>query len=128
MQRSGKAWPGVAMGMAAGLAVAAVAVLWVTHTDDAGRPARSPVPIEVVGERADGHTVLVHLRYSSCQEFDRIDVAEDARTVRLTAYVRDVPWCGTVPETSQVVPAWLGGPLAGRTVVDGRTGGAIRTG
>jgi hypothetical protein len=111
------------------LVVAAGGVLvWLPRGSDATRTPLRPVPIEDVGERTDGHTVVVYLTHSSCQEFDRIDVAEDAHTVRLTAYVRDVPWCGTAPETSQAVPVWLGGPLERRTVVDGRTGAVIHTG
>lgn len=110
--------------------LAAVAVVWLARTPDTARAPLTPVPIAAVGvvPLPDGRTVNVHLTYSSCQEFDRVDVAEDARTVRLTAYVHDLPSCGTVPTTSQVVPVWLSSPLWDRTVVDGDTGAPVRTG
>ncbi len=110
--------------MAAGAVLAAVAVAW---------PARAPddvrrIPIDSAADATDEAVVTVWLTYSSCDELLRIDVAEDARTVRLFALVHDrpSPTCGTSPITRQVVEVRLARPLEARSVVDGDTGGPIR--
>lgn len=104
--------------------LAAVAVAWPTRAPDDV----SQIPIDGAAGRSGDAVVSVWLTYSSCDEFLRIDVAEDARTVWLSAYVhaRRPLTCGTVAITEQVVQVRLAAPLEDRSVVDGRTRGPIR--
>ncbi|MFF5226560.1 hypothetical protein [Dactylosporangium sp. NPDC000521] len=109
------------IGLAAGLGVR-----WLTRGPDT-----TTTPITSVATAAgDGPELEVSLTYSSCHELDRIDVAENSRTVTLTARLRSrAPGsCGTVPTTTKTTPVPLKAPLDHRTVVDGTTGSPLRTG
>ena len=110
MRSNTKVW------LAAGVCgvLAAGAALW------ALRPDLTQVPIDRVDvvSGGDGRALRVHLTYSSCQEFVRLAYDETTRNVRLAAFVHDLPTCGTVPTTSQVVPLRLEYPLWDRPVLD----------
>ncbi|MEV4131282.1 hypothetical protein AB0J72_03860 [Dactylosporangium sp. NPDC049742] len=109
------------IGLAAGFGVR-----WLTRG-----PGTTTTPIASVATAAGNSPELeVSLTYSSCDALDHIDVAEDARTVTLTAHLRSraPDSCGTVPTTTTSTPVPLKAPLDRRTVVDGATGSTIRTG
>ncbi|GAA1572990.1 hypothetical protein GCM10009827_113720 [Dactylosporangium maewongense] len=97
------------------IAGAVVAVAWVLSA-----PSTTRTPIG--GAVPDEHGLRVSLTFSSCEALDRIDVAEDSRQVRLTAYLRGRGSCGQDPMTTQTVPVPLKTPLRDREVVDGATG------
>lgn len=101
--------------------VVVAAVVWFSRTEDTTK--------RIAIDAVYGHeeTLDVYLTYSSCDEVDRIDAAEDASTVRLSAYVHDLPspTCGTSPISKRTVQVVLRRPLAKRSVVDSATGASV---
>jgi hypothetical protein len=108
---------------AAGLVLAVGVVAGVLFSQQG--PAERRIAIDAV--YADQQTLRVHLTYSSCDELDRVDVAEDDRAVRVSAYVHDrpEPSCGTAPIDRRIVDVRLHQPVGERSVVDAETGGTV---
>lgn len=106
-------------------AVTAGVVAWLRRG-----PSTTRIPIEAVAvvAQTDERTLSVRLTYSSCTEFDHVDVDEGARSVRLTAHVHPLQSCGTAPIDRREVTVRLGAPLWDRGLVDGATGAALHTG
>ncbi|GIG48671.1 hypothetical protein [Dactylosporangium siamense] len=120
MRRQSVVWLAAGV-LAVAAATGAVAAAWPLRAE----PPAKRISIDAV--YADGSALRVHLTFSSCDQVDRIDVVEEARAVRLSAYVRDrpSPTCGTAPIDQLTVDVRLNDALDDRSVVDDATGGNV---